>query len=160
MGLRIGANEKIHVEIEGITAGEQWDVYATEGVENSPTHIKLDYKSMLVGEKDKTFDVTTEEIAVLKVTADLNEVGIIRGNQETRYLPIELQALQVEENPVMQYTATGVKQMDIEFMVLPLQGIDGLRFYKEETGTIGLVTFGYADLLPANARTSLAKLIR
>ena len=152
--LKLATSEKMYVRIEGVQTSETWSLNVTEGREVSTQHINFDYKSMLTGEQEKSFNVSNHEIAVFEVPEELNEIGLVRGTVEQRFTPFELSVLQKEDFPVLGYTATGVIPADSAILVLPLQGIDAINFYKDTDGIIGMTLMNYGQLVsPSKAAT-------
>jgi hypothetical protein len=151
-GIKLQDGEKIILDFEGIIAGDTYSVSYVESPLSTLSYSDFENKVVLSEEIDKTFDVSEFQVSVFKHAA-LTELGItIEGSDERRYTVEELRCLQVEDNPIFSIDAAGVvKQIDADYLTLPLQMVSKLRFYKASGTSISLTLLKYNELVPATS---------
>lgn len=133
----LAEKESIKIQLEDLIAGETYDLYGIE--EPLATNALYFFEQKTVASEDfnKKVDVAGFDLAVMTLHESVSDVSFQYANgQVIKYLPIELQTLSRDVDPVQAITYDGkVIQGLSDRLTLPLVSVVGLEINKSQ-GTI------------------------
>lgn len=149
-GLNIQEGDKIKMSLENLKAADSYGIKYTPDFFKTNQFLNFETKGIPEGYTDHTIDVQDFDVAIISYDSQLTDVGLTTfTGDEKRFTPDELQILSVEERPSYAIDAAGkVYNHDSSRLIVPLEIIKSLRFYKGSDGYVSLTLVNSGSLTP------------
>lgn len=130
--VRLYEGESLKFKVDSLIAGETYAFYGIEEPLSSDHVFMFEKKTVASEDTSKKLDVAGFDLAVVNTLASVDTLSYQYANKEVvKYLPIELQVLSRDVDPIQSIANDGTVEQSIGTLVtLPLLAVDQIEVQK------------------------------